>query len=175
VGFAIDEARVAADARFDGIFVLRTNTALDPLQAMLRYRELQGVEQLFRSAKSLRATRPIFHKCDATIRLAGEKGLGPLPPTSRRAVFCSFLALVLQKELADRCAAHGFQPEWDEVRRDLDRLQEVEVAQDGKRFILRTSTTGCAGKLFQTLGIALPPNIRDAAPQAATLANTSQL
>jgi hypothetical protein len=147
VGFAIDEARVAEDARFDGIFVLRTNTTLDPLQAMLRYRELQGVEQLFRSAKSLLATRPIFHKCDATIR--GH-------------VFCSFLALVLKKELADRCAARNFQPEWDDVRRDLDRLQEVEVEQDGKRFILRTPTTGCAGKLFQTLGVALPPNIRDA-------------
>jgi len=161
VGFAIDEARVAEDARFDGIFVLRTNTTLDPLQAMLRYRELQGVEQLFRSAKSLLATRPIFHKCDATIR--GH-------------VFCSFLALVLQKELADRCAARGFQPEWDDVRRDLDRLQEVEVAQDGKRFILRTPVTGVAGKLFQTLGIALPPNIRDAAPQAAeTVAEPSQL
>src|ERR687892_67728 len=142
-----DEARVAEDARFDGIFVLRTNTTLDPLQAMLRYRELQGVEQLFRSAKSLLATRPIFHKRDATIR--GH-------------VFCSFLALVLQKELTDRCATRGFQPEWAEVLRDLDRLQEVEVEQDGKRFVLRTPTTGCAGKLFQTLGIALPPNIRDA-------------
>jgi hypothetical protein len=160
VGFAIDEARVAADARFDGIFVLRTNTTLDPLQAMLRYRELQGVEQLFRSAKSLLATRPIFHKCDATIR--GH-------------VFCSFLALVLQKELADRCADRGFQPEWAEVLRDLDRLQEVELAQDGKRFILRTPVTGCAGKLFQTLGVALPPNIRDPAPQAATLAEPAPL
>jgi hypothetical protein len=66
------------------------------------------------------------------------------------------------KELADRCAARNFQPEWDDVRHDLDRLQEVEVEQDGKRFILRTPTTGCAGKLFQTLGVAPPPNIRDA-------------
>src|SRR5918996_314176 len=160
VGFAVDEARVAEDARFDGIFVLRTNTTLDPLQAMLRYRELQGVEQLFRSAKSLLATRPIFHQRDATIR--GH-------------VFCSFLALVLKKELQDRLAAAGLAPEWGEVLRDLDRLQEVEVAQDGKRFILRTPVTGCAGKLFQTLGIALPPNIRDAAPQAATLAEPAPL
>ena len=151
-GFTIDEARVAEDARFDGIFVLRTNTSLDPLQGMLRYRELQGVEQLFRSAKSLLATRPIFHKCDATIR--GH-------------VFCSFLALVLQKELQDRLAAADLRPEWAEVLRDLDRLQEVEVDQDAKRFVLRTPVTGCAGKLFQTLGIALPPNIRAAAPQAA--------
>jgi hypothetical protein len=161
VGFAVDEARVAEDARFDGIFVLRTNTTLDPLQAMLRYRELQGVEQLFRSAKSLLATRPIFHKRDATIR--GH-------------VFCSFLALVLQKELTDRCATRGFQPEWAEVLRDLDRLQEVEVEQDGKRFVLRTPTTGCAGKLFQTLGIALPPNIRDATRHTTdTAADASEL
>jgi hypothetical protein len=99
VGFAIDEARVAEDARFDGIFVLRTNTTLDPLQAMLRYRELEGVEQLFRSAKSLLATRPIFHQRDATIR--GH-------------VFCSFLALVLQKEFRDRLAAAGLDFEWAE-------------------------------------------------------------
>lgn len=150
VGFAIDEARIAEDARFDGIFVLRTNTTLDPLQAMLRYRELQGVEQLFRSAKSLLATRPIFHKRDATIR--GH-------------VFCSFLALVLQKELRDRLAPAGLDFEWAELLRDLDRLQEVEIEQDGKRFILRTPTTGTAGKLFQTLRIALPPNLRDAASE----------
>jgi hypothetical protein len=42
--------------------------------------------------------------------------------------------------------------------------RRVEVAQDGKRFVLRTPTTGCAGKLFQTLGGALPPNIRAANP-----------
>jgi transposase len=161
VGFAIDEKRVAEDARFDGIFVLRTNTTLDPLRAMLRYRDLQGVEQLFRSAKSLLATRPIFHKCDATIR--GH-------------VFCSFLALVLRKELQDRLAAAGLTLEWAEVLRDLDRLQEVEVDQDGKRFILRTPTTGCAGTLFQTLGVALPPNIRDAAPETPdTAAKSPQL
>jgi hypothetical protein len=159
-GFAIDERRVTEDARFDGIFVLRTNTTLDPLQVMLRYRDLQGVEQLFRSAKSWLATRPIFHKCDATIR--GH-------------VFCSFLALVLRKELQDRLAAAGLDPEWAEILRDLDRLQEAEVEQDGKRFVLRTPTTGCAGKLFQTLGVALPPTIRDAdSPAVDSVAESSQ-
>ncbi len=49
------------------------------------------------------------------------------------------------------------------------------MAQDGKRFVLRTPVVGCAGKLFQTLGVALPPNIRDAASQAPeTLAESSQ-
>jgi len=151
-GFAIDQDRVGDDARFDGIFVLRTNTDLHPLQAMLRYKELWMVEQVFRTAKSLLATRPIFHKLDETI--AGH-------------VFCSFLALVLRKELEDRLAARGLKFEWADVLRDLDRLQEIEVEQDDKRFILRTPTTGVAGKLFKAIGVALPPNIREVAPPQA--------
>src|SRR6202048_3212029 len=59
--FAVDETRVAEDARFDGLYVLRTNTKLTPLQVMLRYRDLLRVEQLFRQAKAVLATRPIYH------------------------------------------------------------------------------------------------------------------
>ena len=91
--------------------------------------------------------RPIYHSSDAAIR--GH-------------VFCSFLALVLRKELDDRCHAADFRPEWADVQRDLDRLQEVELAKDGKRMILRTPVTGTAGRLFQAAHIALPPNMRDA-------------
>ncbi len=149
--FEIDGRRIADDARFDGIFVLRTNTSLGPLAAMLRYRELLAVEQLFRTAKSLLATRPIYHKCDAAIR--GH-------------VFCSFLALVLRKELETRLADAGCKPEWAEVLRDLDRLQEIEVDHDGKRNVARTPATGVAGTLFRAVGVALPPNIREAQPEA---------
>jgi len=74
---------------------------------------------------------------------------------------------VLQKALRDRLAAAGLDFEWAELLRDLDRLKEVEVEQDGKRFILRTPVTGLAGKLFQTLRLALPPIIRDAATEPA--------
>jgi hypothetical protein len=56
--------RVAEDARFDGLYVLRTNTKLTPLQVMLRYRDLLRVEQLFRQAKAVLATRPTYHSDD---------------------------------------------------------------------------------------------------------------
>ena len=69
---------------------------------------------------------------------------------------------MLRKELDDRCQAVGFGPEWGDVLRDLDRLQEVELAKDGKRLILRTPVTGTAGRLFQAARIALPANIREA-------------
>ena len=144
--FEIDPGKVADEARFDGIFVLRTNAQITPLQAVLRYRDLLQVEDLFRTAKALLRTRPIFHSSDAAIR--GH-------------VFCSFLALVLKKELDDRCHAGEFRPEWGDVLRDLDRLQEVELAKDGKRMILRTPVTGTTGRLFQAARIALPANIRE--------------
>jgi len=144
--FAIDETRVAGDARFDGLYVLRTNTKLTPLQVMLRYRDLLRVEQLFRQAKAVLATRPIYHSSDMAIR--GH-------------VFCSFLALLLAKELEDRLHRHGIAAEWGDILRDLDRLQEIELEQDGKRFLLRTPTTGVAGKLFQAVGVALPPNLQE--------------
>ena len=76
-------------------------------------------------------------------------------------VFCSFLALLLAKELEDRLHWHNIAAEWDDILRDLDRLQEIELEQDGKRFLLRTPTTGVAGKLFQAVGVALPPNIQE--------------
>jgi hypothetical protein len=49
--FAIDPDKIEAEKKFDGIFVLRTNTDLNPLEAMLCYKQLWTVEQIFRTAK----------------------------------------------------------------------------------------------------------------------------
>jgi len=152
--FEIDEKRVAEDARYDGLYVLRTNTNLSPLAAMLRYRELLKVEDIFRTTKAILDTRPIYHQTDAAIR--GH-------------VFCSFLALVLRKGLEDRLTAARLKCEWAALLMDLDRLQEIETEQEGKRFILRTPVTGDAGKAFQAVGVALPPNIREAEAIASVL------
>jgi hypothetical protein len=65
--FEIDAGKLAEEARFDGIFVLRTNADVSSLQAVLRYRELLQVEQLFRQSKAVFDTRPIFHSWDAAI------------------------------------------------------------------------------------------------------------
>ena len=115
--FEIDPGKIADEARYDGLFVLRTNARITPLQAVLRYRDLIQVEQLFRSAKALMRTRPIYHSSDAAIR--GH-------------VFCSFLALILRKELDERCRKVGFRPEWGDVLRDLDRLQHATIESAGK-------------------------------------------
>ena len=66
------------------MWVLRTNTELTAVEIALRDQRLWMVEQLFRTAKSLLDTSPIFHKIDA--KICGH-------------VFCSFLALMLRDEL----------------------------------------------------------------------------
>ena len=146
--FVIDRAKAEEDAKFDGIFVLRTNTDLSPLDAMLCYKRLWMVERAFRTSKSLFATRPIFHKLDETIR--GH-------------VSCSFLALVLKKELEDRIANLGHAGSWPDILADLDSLTETEVEQDGKRFLLRTPPRPAASLALRATGVALPPTVRQLA------------
>ena len=142
-GFTIDAAKVEADARFDGLFVLRTNTKLTALQVVLRYRNLLAVEEGFLAAKTLLATRPIFHRTDAAIR--GH-------------IFCTFLALVLRKELMDRLAARGLaMPEWQNIVDDLADLSEIEVEQDGRRALLRTAPRPTIDPLCRAVAVSLPP------------------
>ena len=143
--FAVDEDKIKEEARYDGKWVLTTNTDLPTHEVALQYKQLWMVEAIFRSMKSLLDTRPIFHKCDETIR--GH-------------VFCSFLALLLRKELEDRLARKEWKLEWADVIRDLDNLIEMEVAIGGKGYVFRNQTPGVAGKVFQACGVALPPALR---------------
>ena len=143
--FEVDEAKINEEARYDGKWVLRTNTDLPAADAALKYKQLWMVEHVFRSTKSILETRPIWHQCDETIR--GH-------------VFCSFLALLLRKELEDRLEANGQKLEWADITRDLMNLQYAEVEQDGKRFLLRSEAQGTCGRVFTAAGVALPPTIQ---------------
>jgi len=97
--------------------MLTTNTHLPAAEVALQYKQLWMVEEVFRTMKSIREIRPIFHRCDEAIR--GH-------------VFCSFLALLLRKELDDRLGSKKWPLEWGDIIRDLDNLVEMEVAINGK-------------------------------------------
>ena len=91
--------------------------------------------------------------------------------TIRGHVFCSFLALVLRKALMDRLAAKGHALEWADIIRDLDGLEEVQLTQQNKQFLLRNQLGRVGGKVFQAVGVALPPTVRAAtSTQAASIA-----
>jgi transposase len=154
-GFAIDPAKVEADAQFDGVFVLRTSLSMSALAVVLRYRNLLTVEQSFLAAKALLAARPVFHRTDAAIR--GH-------------VFCTFLALVLRRELLDRLAANGGGvPEWQCIIDDLLDLSAVEVEQDGRRALLRTAPRPSIDPICRALGLALPPVFQEVPTDKASI------
>ena len=119
----IDPRKVAEDARYDGKWVLRTNTDLPAPEVARQYKRLLLVEQFFRAAKDLLETRPIFHKFTATI--CGH-------------IFVSFLALLVLYELEQRLKGKGLKLERRDILRDLMEVREVEVAHEGKRYILRS-------------------------------------
>lgn len=142
----IDMDKVKAESRFDGKWVLTTNTNLSAEKVALKYKELWQVERVFRDMKTLLETRPIFHQRDENIR--GH-------------VFCSFLALILRKELERRLNHAGHVFEWSDIQQDLEALKTVTIEEKGKRFAIRTECQGNCGKIFQAVGVALPPTIRE--------------
>ena len=145
---AVNQEKIEQEARYDGKWVLKTNTDLTAEQAALKYKELWQVEQVFRDMKSVLDTRPIFHKLDETIR--GH-------------VFCSFLALVIRKELDRRLEKAGHCFEWADIKQDLKALSEITIEDRGKRIAIRSECLGTCGKVFQAVGVAIPPTIREVA------------
>lgn len=143
---SINEQKVEQEKRFDGKWVLKTNTAFTAEQTALKYKELWQVEHVFRDMKSVLDTRPIFHQRDETIR--GH-------------VFCSFLALVLRKELDRRLEIAGHDFEWADIKQDLKSLQEITIEDNNKKLAIRTECKGVCGKVFQTVGVAIPLTIRE--------------
>jgi transposase len=142
----IDQDKIADESRFDGKWVLITNTNFSAAQVAIKYKQLWQVEQVFRDVKSVLETRPVYHQRDENIR--GH-------------VCCSFLALVLRKELDRRLEEAGHCFEWADIKQDLKSLQQVLIEDNGKSLALRTECFGTCGKVFQAVGVAIPPTIRE--------------
>jgi hypothetical protein len=150
--FQIDEDQLHAEARYDGLWVLRSNTVYDAETVAHVYKTLWTVEQSFRTDKSMLETRPIYHQSDEAIR--GH-------------VFCSFLALTLKAELEGRLKLTDSKCEWAQLLRGLEGLQEVELTFQNQRFLLRTPLKGEASAALRAAGVAAPPTLREVLPSAA--------
>ncbi len=124
---------------------LTNNFDISAEEVAFLYKRRWGLEMFFREVKSILETRPVYHKRDETIR--GH-------------VFCSFLALVLRKELDMRMEATGEHVEWLQIKQDLKRMQEVVITQSDRKIALRTEASGDCYKVFKAVGMAMPPTIR---------------
>jgi len=108
----IDEEKVTAEARYDGKYVLRTNTELPAAEVAKTYKSLWRVERVFRETKSTLEVRPIFHHRD---------------DTSIGHIVAGFLALRLEMDLQKRLDEHNVEVSWPTLMRDLGKVQAVKV------------------------------------------------
>lgn len=136
--------KIKEESRFDGKFVLTTNTELSAEDVALSYKNLWQVEYAFRSLKSILQNRPVYHQT---------------PKNTKGHIFCSYLSLLLLIELRNRLQAKGEVPQWDEIMRDLQSLHAVKIQFQGKSFLLRSEFEGSAYKCFNAAGVQPPPTI----------------
>jgi len=157
----IDEARVKADEKYDGKYVLRTTTELPAPEVAEAYKQLTWIERLWRELKEVMEVRPIYHwqKKD------NVKGH----------IFASFLALYLSATLRRRLEAlrekehpeaarpsRGAEPArlpvpWEKLLEDLCQLRAIRVQLDNERYLMRTELKGHAHEAFRAVGLRPPP------------------
>jgi hypothetical protein len=140
--WTIDEDAVAADARLDGKFVLRTNTTLETADVARAYKGLWRVERAFREEKSTLEIRPVYHHTD-------EGTIGHIA--------ACFLALRLEVDLQQRLDNLATDVPWPDLMLDLAEVRAMDVAVDGRLYRTRPPLVRHAHLAFAAAGVRPPP------------------
>src|SRR5215468_6639534 len=145
---SIDTTKVAAEAKYDGKFVVTTNDdTLDAEDVALGYTSMTLIEGCFRRMKTTGLqTRPIYHWRSHRI-IAHVK-------------LC-VLALLLERAAELRC-----QQTWRTIRHTLDQLKVVRYRMHGKTIVQSTQVTSPLAKILRSLRIPLPKKILEVADEA---------
>jgi len=139
----IDEEKARKDARLDGKFVLYTNTTLATDEVAQAYKDLTGIERLWREMKDVVEMRPIFHH----IKKDNVRGH----------IFSCFLALYVTAVFRLKLAEAGKQIPWKDGMRDLSTLRAINVNLDGTKYLFRMPAKGHASEIFAAVGVKMPP------------------
>ncbi|MGH8058554.1 MAG: IS1634 family transposase, partial [Candidatus Entotheonellia bacterium] len=137
----IDTKKVAAEAKYDGTFVVTTNDdTLDAEDVALGYTSMMLIEGCFRRMKTTGLqTRPIYHwrphRIIAHVKLC-------------------VLALLLERAAEIRC-----QQTWRTIRHTLDQLKVVRYRMHGKTIVQSTQVTATMAEILRSLGIPVPKRI----------------
>ncbi|HAA89971.1 MAG TPA: IS1634 family transposase [Peptococcaceae bacterium] len=147
----IDRDALKAEARYDGKYVLQTNTDLTPEEVALAYKGLWQVERTFRELKSGLELRPIYHWNEQRIR--GH-------------IMVCFLAFVLEVALHKRLKEAGCEEPYQNLMIDLEQLKAVEITVDGKTYLARTDLQGKAYDVFKAVGLRPPSKVLEVMPSS---------
>lgn len=134
----IDAAKVRAEARLDGKYLLRTSDdTLSAEDVALGYKQLLEVEDAFRTLKTTLELRPVYHRLEERIRSH---------------VLLCWLALLLV-----RVIEHKTGRRWPAVRHDLEQMHLIEYRGAGGLVHQRTETTTAQRQVLTALKLAEPP------------------
>jgi transposase len=134
----VDAAKVRAEQRVDGKFLLSTSDdSLSVEDVALGYKQLTEVERGWRDFKHVLDLRPIYHRKDERIRAH---------------VLLCFLALLLIRVAETRA-----RDTWPTLRRELERLHLGEFDGSAGHVLQRTDTTQRQREILNALDIPEPP------------------
>jgi hypothetical protein len=142
--FRINFDAVRDDARYDGKFVLRTNTDISTEEVAGAYKSLWRVERAFRENKTTLQVRPIFHHTDSLC-------IGH--------IITSFLALRLEMHLERALEEKGICLPWAEVIDELKEVRAVHLTMEGKAYRVRTDIKGPSLLAYQAAGVKVPSRV----------------
>jgi transposase len=142
---ALREAVIREEARYDGRWVVRTNTGLPTDEVALDYKSLWRIEQAFRELKSGLEIRPVYLRLEEHVR--GH-------------ILICFLALVMEATLRRLLAETGSHSSYQEVLNDLGGVQANRFEARGKAWLWRTELPGVANDAFRATGLRPPTRIQ---------------
>jgi hypothetical protein len=138
----LDWGKIAEDARYDGKWILRTNTNLPPREVALAYKGLWQVEEAFRTLKTPLELRPIYHWTEARVR--GH-------------VMVCFLAFVLRQQLRLKLKELGWEGSFTGLLEALKQVRAVEIEDGaGLKYRLRDEIPAEAMPALRALKMAPP-------------------
>jgi hypothetical protein len=142
---AVDRAKVTAEERLDGKFLLSTSDPdLSAADVALGYKNLLEAERAFYDIKSVLVLRPVYHRLEQRIRAH---------------VLLCWLALLLV-----RIVERTTQTTWRQAARELGRVHLVSLAGPDGRVEHTTRLTPAQQALFGALNVPPPPPILAVTP-----------
>lgn len=140
----IDRAKIKADARLDGKYLIRTSDdTLSPADVALGYKQLLEVEDAFRTLKQSLDLRPVYHRLSRRIRAH---------------VLLCWLALLLIRVVEAQVEEKlGQRYTWSRLRDELSRMHLGIFEGPAGTVWQRTEITTFQRQILSALDIKEPP------------------
>ena len=141
----LDTDRIARDARYDGKWVLRSNTqdltATDLIEA---YKSLWIVERFNRLLKDDMAVAPVYHRRARRVKAH---------------ILICFLAVRLWATFVEALRTHQPNASPHDVWEDVRKLKAANLEFGFQRIIVRKDLEGQAGTAFRAIHCTVPPRV----------------